>query len=436
MSNRYSNHPGSHPPITATKARRRSNVKRAVAVGIILGLLVAAAGVYRVLRTPLDHFKGHTQPARPLPSRKTISETHRVNLLLLGTDSRPGEAVGNTDVIVLCSLDNQNKRIEMMSIPRDTKVVFPDGTAAKINEALRRGGPELTVQLVQSLLNQRVDYYALTRFNGLVDMIDTIGGVTVNVKQRMYYNTGDKQYNLINLRPGQQTLDGAQALGFVRFRHDALGDIGRTGRQQEFLAALTSQLLEAHNVRKLPSLIQQLWKTIDTNMNALEVGDIAAHAEQYERYPIIHETLPGSFHNADPNIPRDQSFWIVNPEQAKYVAKQFFASGTVQKNPVQDPNFTQSWVPPVQGPVYHGTSQANGGPANSTPGNSGSPSNGAPSNGGPPSSAPANNGTAGTQADGSPVYNTPGNSSPLPNGSPSDSTGAGWSENTVQVRIR
>jgi len=287
--------------------------------------------------------------ANPIHKATDFTPTHvadRTNILLIGTDSRPADVSGNTDVLILCSIDDINKKIELLSIPRDTKVRYPNGSYAKINESLNIGGPSLTVNLVRELLKQPIDHYALTHFGGLVDIINTIGGIPVDVKERMFYNTGDKQYNIINLHPGYQTLTGAQALGFVRFRHDALGDIGRTLRQQEFLKALTQKLLQPTNIVHLPVLVHEFWGTMDTDMSIFDVASIATNAPNIKNYMLIHETLPGSFHDPDPSVLNDASYWIVNPQQASYAAAQFFSAGIVQANPIQDPDQTATWKPP------------------------------------------------------------------------------------------
>jgi polyisoprenyl-teichoic acid--peptidoglycan teichoic acid transferase len=328
------------------KLRRKR--RTVIAVSVLAVCLALGGGGYYALTRPLTHteaaqYKGKTLP----PVETTAPDDERTNILLIGTDSRVGAAGGNTDVLILCSIDRKHQRIELLSIPRDTKVMFPDGTYSKINEGLMLGGPALTESLVNGLIHQPIDHYALTHFGGLVDIIDTIGGVTINVDKRMYYNTGDKQYGVINLQPGVQNLSGEQALGYVRFRHDTLGDIGRTERQQEFLAALAKQLLQPANVTKLPTLVREFWDTIDTDMSMLEVLGIAGKAKQFEGYQIIHETLPGSFHDPDKNTPNDQSYWIVNPQEAQYVAEQFFDKGVVVRNPIQDPSVTENWTPPV-----------------------------------------------------------------------------------------
>lgn len=319
-----------------------------IIVSVMVSCLTLGAAVYYALTRPLTHTEAAQYKGKMLPPVETTApKDKRTNILLIGTDTRAGEPGGNTDVLILCSIDRKNKRIELLSIPRDTKVMFPDGTYSKINEGFMLGGPALTESLVNDLIHQPIDHYALTHFGGLVDIIDTIGGITMKVDKRMHYNTGDKQYAVINLRPGVQTLTGEQALGYVRFRHDTLGDISRTERQQKFLTALANQLLQPTNVTKLPMLVREFWGTIDTDMSMFDVLGLAEKAKQYKGYQIIHETLPGSFHDPDKNTPNDSSYWIVNPQEARYIAEQFFDKGVVVRSPIQDPSVTKNWTPPV-----------------------------------------------------------------------------------------
>ncbi|MCL6625644.1 MAG: LCP family protein [Alicyclobacillus shizuokensis] len=321
--------------------------KRAIVLVTAAACVGVAGGAYYALHRPLK-----TVPA-PSASKytdvaeqpKIPADPDRTNILLIGSDTRPGEVDGNTDVLILCSIDRAHHRIEMLSIPRDTKITFPDGMQGKINEALSLGGPALTERMVSELLDVHIDNYALTHFGGLVKIIDTLGGIRIDVPERMYYRTGDKEYGVINLQPGVQTLSGAQALGFVRFRHDRLGDIGRTQRQQEFLKALSHKLMDPANIVRLPQLIREFWGTIDTDMSLAQVIHLATQATSFKQYPIVTETLPGSFHNPDPNIPHDASYWIVNPAEARYAAKHLLDDGTHVANPVQDPYITEHWSP-------------------------------------------------------------------------------------------
>ncbi|MFB5191053.1 LCP family protein [Alicyclobacillus fastidiosus] len=325
---------------------RKRRASRALRFTGALALLMAVGGgctfaTARVL-FPHQHVHAALPPMRfthaPQPDRKTI--------LLIGTDARAGDPNGNSDVLCVASLDDAHHRVELLSIPRDTQVAFPDGRYRKINDALALGGPALTMHVVENLIGLPIDHYALTRFDGLVKMIDRAGGVQINVQKRMYYTTGDAVHGKIDLQPGLQHLSGEQALGFVRYRHDALGDIGRTQRQQQFLVALKEQLLQPQIIPKLPGIVMDAVNSLDTDMTLVELGKLGAQAHKYTQYQTIHETLPGSFH--DPTHGSgDLSYWVVNPHQAHYIAKQFFEDGITQSNPIQDPAVTQTWrVPP------------------------------------------------------------------------------------------
>ncbi len=315
--------------------------------GAALMLTVVAAALWKgtpyvkTNLTMLHQNQTHKSHHKPFESTRG-----RFTTLLIGTDMRPEDNVGNADVIVVASVDESNQRIELMSIPRDTQVSFPDGKYHKINQSLQIGGPELTMSLTENLLGMPIDHYAITRFDGLVNIINTIHGIELDVPKRMYYVTGDKKYGIIHLNKGKQTLNGEQALAFVRYRKDALGDIGRTNRQQIFLSALSNKLLSPQSIRFLPSIAKQLWNSVDTDIAISDIPHAIREAGKMRTYTIVHETLPGSFHDPVPGDTSDLSYWVVNPAQARYVARQFFCNGVVQKNPVQDPQDTQSWIVP------------------------------------------------------------------------------------------
>lgn len=334
------------------KRRQRRRVIMWSSIGA--AVLIAGAGVSYALHRPLT-----ADPGASLTPKVTQQiEQGRLTFLLIGTDARPGETGGNTDVLMLASIDMKNKRIEIMSIPRDTKVMFPDGSNHKINESYALGGPNMTTNLVYGLTNIPINFYAVTHFGGLVDVINTLGGIRIDVPEPMHYNTGDKQYNIIDLNTGWQTLTGEQALGFVRFRMDALGDIGRTKRQQDFMVALYQKLMQPDNLTKLPSLINEFSSTISTDMSASDLIGLADRAGEFKNYQIIHETMPGAFHS--PTGPTDASYWIVNSAETQWAANQFFHKGIVQPNIIQTEQYVQSWTPPVYSSTTGGSGSTNG----------------------------------------------------------------------------
>ncbi len=239
---------------------------------------------------------------------------NRLNVLLLGVDARPGEADARTDSMILVSIDRDTKKIAMVSIPRDTMVEIPGHGTDKINSANAFGGADLATETVESLLDIKIPYYVKTNFEGFKDIVDTLGGVDLEVEKRMYYPQED-----IDLRPGQQRLMGDDALGYVRYRHDALGDITRAERQQKFLASLTREMLRAKTIIKLPKLVPQLMDAVETNLGIKDAIFLAKAGANLDSDSIVTATLPGTFLNY-----KGVSYWKADDEKAKIVLNDLF----------------------------------------------------------------------------------------------------------------
>ena len=180
-----------------------------------------------------------------------ISGTSGTNWLLVGSDSRTGlsekdvERLGTggdlgtvrTDTIMLMHLPLRGKPT-LMSIPRDSYVAVPGYGYDKINAAFSIGGPELLVETVEQATGLHVDRYAEIGMGGIAGVVDTAGGVEICVAEPI-----DDPLANINLQPGCQKMDGPTALGYVRTRATAQGDLDRVARQREFMAALVSQVI-------------------------------------------------------------------------------------------------------------------------------------------------------------------------------------------------
>ncbi|MCD5407250.1 MAG: LCP family protein [Desulfotomaculum sp.] len=161
--------------------------------------------------------QGQQVEAVDASNEEEIVIEERLNFLLLGMDARPCEKTTRTDTIIFVSIDPKENRIAVMSIPRDTRVKIPGHGSDKINAVNVYGGPELVSQTVSDLLGVPVDHYVLTNFDGFKDIVDAVGGVDFYVAQDMYYY-GPADNTLIDLKKGQQLLDGDKALQFIRFR--------------------------------------------------------------------------------------------------------------------------------------------------------------------------------------------------------------------------
>lgn len=244
----------------------------------------------------------------------------RLNVLLLGVDARKGEKDARSDTMVLVSVDRETNKIAMLSIPRDTFVDIPGYGKSKINAAHAIGGSDLAVDVVEDLLDVEIPYYVTTNFEGFQDIVDTLGGVTIDVEKRMYYPDGNRT---INLKKGVQRLDGKKALQYVRYRHDALGDITRTERQQKFLAALADELLQAKTIVKLPKLLPQIFDVVETNFGLKDAFFLTKVASSLKAENIVAQTLPGTFYNY-----KGISYWKANEEKTKLVLEDMFKGVT------------------------------------------------------------------------------------------------------------
>lgn len=253
----------------------------------------------------------------------------RFNVLLLGSDARPGEKLGNTDTIIVAQIDRE--RLSLLSIPRDTRVEIPGHGMNKINAACRYGGPELTAKVVSDLIGVPVEKYALVRWSGFMKIVDTLGGVDIYVPRNMHYDPQEGPEYKIDLHKGMQHLNGRQALAFVRFRMEARGDIDRTEQQLEFMKALADKVKQPVTLLKLPVLLPELYKNVDTNMSLGEVLAVAKAGYDLKNIAVVTQTLPGYFLTVN-----GLSYWGVDPEQARRVAVNLFEYGLTTKQVVLD----------------------------------------------------------------------------------------------------
>lgn len=304
------------------------------AAGLLFGLFFAiGAGVGQAWHRLVSVASTESQP------QEFLAEGTRTNILLLGVDARPGQTHSRSDTIILVSLDPQLKKIAVVSIPRDTRVKI-NGSIDKINSANVYGGPELVAEQVGELLSTRVDYYVEMDFNGFKKIVDTLGGVDINVPQRMYQPSED-----IDLKPGQQKLNGRQALAFVRFRKYTYGDIQRTEQQQVFLRALAKEVLQPSTLTRLPQLIDELHQSMSTNLSVSDMVKMVAWAPAFNMDGIAAQTLPGKFYDvyaSDGSVA--ESFWEVDQQAAVQILDNLFAGRT--QDVVQGGN-----SPPAQKPA-------------------------------------------------------------------------------------
>lgn len=219
-----------------------------------------------------------------------INWSGRINILLLGCDSRDGMYMGiRSDTIILANIDLKEKIVRIMSIPRDTRVFVPGhDTYDKMNSTINPdyfsdGGIPLTLRTVEHLVKVPLKLYALMDFTAFEELVNIVGGVRLHVEKDMYYYD-PTDGTLINLKEGDQELDGDKALQYVRFRWDNQGDYardsegkvyGRISRQMHFMQALAIKVSENRSILRVNSIVNAIAKRFETNMDTSEMLKLA-----------------------------------------------------------------------------------------------------------------------------------------------------------------
>ena len=240
------------------------------------------------------------------------------NILIVGVDSN-GEGADKfkgtrSDTMILVNLDPRSHSINAISIPRDSKVYLAgDYGVQKINAAHALGGIDLTLKTVEDTLGIKVDKYVLVNNEGVKKLVDALGGVPVYIEKDMYYNDNAGKLH-INLSKGLHVLNGEQVEGYLRFRKDGLGDIGRTSRQQWFVKAVLEKVQSPSAIPKIPEVLNIASTYVRTNLSLYEMSHIAAALRNIDMNDVEFATLPGA-----PSKKGYISYWILDPEKTQEV---------------------------------------------------------------------------------------------------------------------
>ena len=206
--------------------------------------------------------------------------TDRLNVLVLGIDSR-GAGSGdtqNTDTIIVLSVDPVRHTAAMLSVPRDTLVPIPGHGQDKVNAAYAYGGADLAVRTVEDLLGIRINSYALIDFQAFTQIVDSVGGVVLDVKRPIRdeaYPTADYGVERLNILAGPQLMPGDEALKYARSRHDS-NDFSRARRQQEVIAAIRARLAEDGMLARVPGIVSEVGSAVETNFDPANVLPLAS----------------------------------------------------------------------------------------------------------------------------------------------------------------
>ena len=242
-------------------------------------LVLSALALFIIGGMAYVFYSSSTSPAPESPKKEK-------NILVLGLDARDG-GTGRTDTIMVVNVNPESGQINLLSIPRDTRVTLKGGYD-RINAAYVYGGIDMVEEAVEKLLDIHIDNYVIIHFQGFIELVDLLGGVEADVPVRMYHPSEN-----IDLQPGHQVLNGEDALGFARYRYTENGDLDRAQHQQEILEALRKKVFSPGTITKIPELAVIASEYIDTNMTDTDLMTLTGSAEKFKEQELKSSTLPG-----------------------------------------------------------------------------------------------------------------------------------------------
>lgn len=286
--------------------RRRKLMVRLIAVAILLLLMLSVLLFigYKVVGWGMNlygqyqtQYAGYQQRQEAWRGDVNPVFDGYTNVLVMGLDDgvdTQGEGDERADAVLVMSLNNHSGEVRFINIPADTWVNVPNSTAQnKLKNLYAMGGAPLMTRSVNELLGVSIHQYVALDMSALSQLIDALGGIDLYVEKDMDYDDAEGNIS-IHLKQGYQHLTGAQALSYLRYRGDDMGDMGRVERQQKFVKALYNQAISLDTVPKLP-IIAEILKTKVTMsteiFDSAHLLNVLRHLQTGEPTSIL---LPGT----------------------------------------------------------------------------------------------------------------------------------------------
>lgn len=271
--------------------------------------------------------------------------TERVNILVMGVDylklgSEEGQRGTRTDTIMLFSYNPANNRAFLLSIPRDSRVNISGVGMDKINHAHSYGGTDLAIGTISDFIGLPIHHYVKVDYNAVTQLVDAVGGVEIDVPQDMHYSPLG-----IHFSKGLQTLNGEQAVKYLRFRSGYNNaDIGRIGAQQEFVKLLLEKVVSPSIVTNVPAYVDILSNNVETDMSKKQMLDLSkALLLNFDPSKIEKEVVPGY-----PDKINGISYWLVDEVQKNDILLKLLSDAPLPEPETVQPGQTQPESSAVQ----------------------------------------------------------------------------------------
>lgn len=242
------------------------------------------------------------------------------NILLIGSDSKNFDNVGRSDAMMILTIDDKNKSIKLTSLVRDTLVNIPGHGYEKLTHAYAYGGAKLLLDTIEQNFKISIKDYAAVNFNSFIDLVDVLGGVEVNVKEKEIDHLNDVIVNSFNTSnkeaeepqfirsDGKQLLNGYQALAYARIRKvDSIYE--RDTRQREVLKSIADKLVELP-ITNYPKVIKKILPYVDVNISMSKLINLAITSKEIYNYELKQMEFPLEDYRESGRLAKDNSFVV------------------------------------------------------------------------------------------------------------------------------
>ncbi|MFO3665618.1 LCP family protein [Anaerococcus sp. ENR0831] len=237
-------------------------------------------------------------------------------ILLVGVDKNGDDDTNTdftrTDTIMLLKADTKTGKMDLMSIPRDSRIKIRD-KFDKVNHAHAFGGIELTMQTLRSFLGLDIDYYVQINYQALINIVDALGGVDYDVPEGITVDKGKVQ-----IKPGPNHLDGNEVMWFLRTRNIYNnGDIGRVNTQQGFVKSMVDEIVKKSKNMNIMTFISNYLKYVKTNLPMTAIMDLAGNINSFSSDKMDTHIVPGMEQTIDGTsyyIPDFEKTWKIVDE--------------------------------------------------------------------------------------------------------------------------
>lgn len=321
--------------------KKKSKILKKILILLVVILILLVAGItYKTqkngggLQGLLSTLVGHDE--------ETLKNLEQIQILLMGVSTDNGGKL--TDTIIVATYDPKNQKASLLSIPRDTFVGKnpQTGTGSDKINALYQKSPEKTLAKVNEITGLDIKYYMVIDNQALIKLVDVIGGVNFHVPIDMVYDDPTQDLH-INLKEGQQKLNGDKAEQLLRYRHGNLdkktgkylgtypeeyggNDYGRMRTQREFMIETAKQTLQAKNILKVKEIVDIAYEYVETNLSVSVIKDYIPYAINIDINNIQSAVLPGGSYGPSTTPSYPLWFFIADKKETAKLIEELYGS--------------------------------------------------------------------------------------------------------------